>query len=217
MSEKKCQQCGHINEGTNKFCVNCGTKFRLPKFCYECGTSFESEEDDSCLICGTKRGEHRMPPAPMPFSDFPVVDPADMANTPKGKIQPRDKSLVLLAGYCTETCATIGGNGYTDWHLNRCTDGSLQIDYYRNYQGYSEEVHEIYPVPADTWDKINQLAEKGCLRKPPEIPVPGMCGGRISLLISDGDKIINIPAYSPFTKEGKKAYSEIVSILQSFK
>ena len=49
-----CQNCGHKNESTAKFCSNCGNAITQDKFCTACGTKLENN-DKFCPNCGQKQ------------------------------------------------------------------------------------------------------------------------------------------------------------------
>lgn len=131
-----------------------------------------------------------------------------------GKMSPVDDTLTMLAEYCTKTVATVGGDGYTEWVLNRRADGGLQLDYYRNYMGYTDEIHHIHPAPADTWDKIVAIKEKYLLQAPSPKLIQGMCGGYSVVKIRDGDTCIRLTSGS-LTDEEREAFFLIQSILTS--
>lgn len=181
-----------------KYCTECGARLiENSRFCPECGSLILSERNNN-------------PPAgfaaPVGFAQFNNT-PAKM-----GKLSPADNSLTMLAEYCRKTVATVGGDGYTEWVLNRCENGTLQLDYYRNYMGYEEEVHEIHPAPADTWDRITSIKEQYNLQNPPAERNLGMCGGETIIKIREGDSVIRL-TYGALTVEENEAFSKIRNIL----
>lgn len=180
----------------NGFCKTCGVQTTdTMKYCPNCGSPLKEQE-----------GTAQFPAVP-PVMTHPPGIPTKM-----GKLAPTDNTLTMLAEYCTKTCATVGGDGYTEWVLNRRTDGSLQVDYYRNYMGYTDEIHETYPAPDDTWDRILAIKEKYDLKNPPFNINMGTCGGYSLIKISDGDKAIRITS-GMLTREQSEAFSLVQGIL----
>lgn len=192
---------------SQKYCTECGAK--LPesgKFCAECGAP---------LLC-TK--SEKIPadsqPTPPYIGFAPPIGTGQPFNPPTkmGKMSPVDPTLTMLAEYCIKTVATVGGDGYTEWVLNQCADGSLQLDFYRNYVGYEEEIHKSYPAPDDTWDKIIAIKEKYNITKHSSEHSIGMCGGEALIKIREGDEAIRLSRGSLSTEENE-AFLQIQNIL----
>ena len=178
----------------------------LLKICPVCGYQTH-EKAKFCAQCGTSLKE-------TPAADVAVSTPigADVP-TKIGKLSPADNTLTMLAEYCDKTVATVGGDGYTEWVLNCRKDGKLQMDYYRNYVGYAEEIHHAYPAPDDTWDRITAIKEQYLLdNDTPKIMQPGMCGGYSLVKIREGDSVICLTTGSMTAKE-HTAFSMIKQIL----
>lgn len=189
MSYKFCSVCGYQIIGKAKFCTECGTPLK------ETPTAGEAVP---------------VPPTAPPIGyTIPI---AEGVPTKMGKLSPVDETLTMLAEYCEKTVATVGGDGYTEWVLNRCKDGKLQIDYYRNYVGYEEEIHYSYPAPDNTWDRITAVKEQYLLGNPSGIRLPGMCGGYSLVKIREGDSVIRLTTGS-MTIEENTAFSMIKKIL----
>ncbi|MCQ2456660.1 MAG: zinc ribbon domain-containing protein [Clostridia bacterium] len=196
-----------------KFCTECGA--RLPEnslFCAECGTPIISAGKPASSVETKPASVGDAVPVVIPGGiSYPVAGQANIP-TKMGKMSPVDESLTMLAEYCSKTMATVGGDGYTEWVLNRCADGTLQLDYYRNYVGYEEEVHETFPAPADTWDRILSIKEKYHLANPPSWLNMGMCGGERIVKIREGDTVIRL-VWGSLNDSYNKAFSLIKEIL----
>lgn len=191
MAQKYCTECGAEIVGGGKFCTECGALLN--------GYSTEPVSDISSTAM------------PVGFAPFGGMSPQKIP-TQMGKLSPVDETLTMLAEYCIKTVATVGGDGYTEWVLNRRADGNLQLDYYRNYMGYEEEVHQSCPAPADTWDKILTIKEKYNLQNPPAERNIGMCGGERLVKIRDGETAIRL-VYGTLTAEENEAFSLIQKII----
>ncbi len=189
MLMKICTVCGYQIIGNAKFCAECGAPMK------------EAPASDEAVP---------VPPiAPPTGFDAPVGAGVPMK---MGKTSPADDTLTFLAEYCDKTVATVGGDGYTEWVLNRRADGKLQIDYYRNYVGYDEEIHCSYPATNDTWDRITAIKEQYLTGNSSGIRLPGMCGGYSLVKIREGDSVIRLTAGN-MTAEESTAFSMIRQIL----
>lgn len=188
-----------------KYCSTCGSVVAYKaKFCHECGALL------------TDNNVSATPIQNIPFNTSDVPVKIENNNIPKvmGKRAPEDKSLTMLAEYCIKTVATVGGDGYTEWVLNRKVDGTLQLDYYKNYVGYTEEIHEIFPAPLDTFDRILKIKEQYSLKNPEQGSNFTMCGGYSLVKICGGDSVIRLTNANLSDKE-RTAFSEIQKILTS--
>ncbi len=193
-----------------KVCTACGYRNNeKAKFCSQCGTSLKEIQAEEVEVVSE--------PAASPPVGFAVpigyAAPVRQSNQPKmGKMSPVDDTLTMLAEYCNKTVATVGGDGYTEWVLNRCANGTLQLDYYRNYVGYEEEIHHSYPAPDDTWDRITQIKEQYLTGNASGIRLPGMCGGYSLVKIREGDSTVCLTTGN-MTAEENTAFLIIKQIL----
>ncbi|HBL40424.1 MAG TPA: hypothetical protein DDY98_02190 [Ruminococcaceae bacterium] len=185
-----------------KFCTNCGAPvLGNGSFCTECGLPLNAAESSTPFIS-----------TPLNDTAAPVGFGQPSVPMQMGKLAPVDMTLTMLAEYCTKTVATVGGDGYTEWVLNQCSDGSLQVDYYRNYVGYEEEIHSTFPAAQDTWEKIIAIKERYNLKTPSAERNFGMCGGYEIVKIRDGDVAIRLTT-GMLTQEERQAFLQIKALL----
>lgn len=171
MAQKYCTCCGNLLKGNERFCEECGMPTGKPKFPFE---NKKTAESPSVAENGATWGA------------------SVHLRTAMGKLAPSDDTLTMLAEYCTKTVATVGGDGYTEWVLNRRADGGLQLDYYRNYVGYENEIHTIAEAPGDTWERIVAIKDKYRLGEVPNERNVETCGGYTLVKIREGEKMIRI-------------------------